>query len=188
MMPRASFAILLSGCAAAASPPRTVITQPAATMTVEDETLPAPSLLDTMREQILCNGRCPPLSLERPPSSGFELTLWRCGRDFKVTVTSHGTVLRERHGEILTIHHIEPAAAEALGRSFESAGEAVERQHSVVRPVDALFKNSMQAREYVTMVKDDRELVVVGPACVRSRDAGAFPLADAIDRAAHVID
>jgi hypothetical protein len=165
-------------------------------MTTE-EALPEPSqalrgatlasLLDTMREQMLCGGRCPPLTLERPSPSGFELSLWRCGRDFKVRVTSHGTVLRERHGESLSVNHIEPAEAEALAQSFARAHEQVERQPPVVvRPVDALLERSVWAREYVDLERDGTELAVVGPPCKQDREA--FPLADEIDRVAHVID
>jgi hypothetical protein len=161
-------------------------------MTEEEEALPEPSLFDTMREQIFCNGRCPPLVLERPPPSGFELLMWRCGRRFDVRITSHGTVLRERHGEVLAIDHIEPADAEALARSVENARKPLERQPSVtVRPVDALFERSVdyRAHEFVTLERADKAFGIVGPKCGRSRDAsGAFPLADEIDRVAHVID
>jgi hypothetical protein len=200
MMHRASLLMLLTGCGAASPPPRTLEPQPARETTremTEEEALPEPSLFDTMREQIICNGRCPPLVLERqPPSgfSGFEILMWRCGRRFDVRITSLGTVLRERRGEALVIDHIKPADAEALARSVESVAKPVEmhegQRSGCAGPGDSVFKHSVDYRpnEFIRLERLGGDVSVVGPKCSRSRDAGAFPLADEIDRVAHVID
>jgi hypothetical protein len=140
-------------------------------------------MVDTMLERMLCHGECPPLDLDGPSPSYFELTMWRCGRDYDVRITSHGTVLRERYGRVLAIDHIEPADAQALVSKFEAAEG---RQSRVVQGAGAMFATSVDRRETVTLERGGRKRSIVGPACNGVRERGAFPLADEIDRVGHV--
>jgi hypothetical protein len=125
--------MLVSGCSAVAAP-RTTETPPAPFFGAGEAT-PAPRVLDAMREQIFCHGRCPP---PPPPDlSDVELTLKRSERAFAVEVRLDGTVVFEGwcscEARCRVVEHIPPADAQALVHDFETAGVKLDSNvHSCV--------------------------------------------------------
>ena len=177
MIRRASLLIVLCGCGASAPLPRAPEAQPAPVVAA-DEAAPAPSMVDAMREQMLCLGRCPPPDLDGQPPSNVELTLQSWTRAYAVKVRTDGTVVFEGYpgGKLQgrVVEHIDPADAQALVRRFESAGARFDASDvsapEIFRHVTDLPASSL------TLTRGRRTLTIL-------QLAGApFALADEVDR------